>query len=180
MSSLLSKIYISEIDINKIAVSMPVEVKIDAFTGKIFKGNVHSIANIGEQLPNSDSKVFEVLVKLNDFDPMLRPSMTTSNKVIVKTFDNVIYVPNESVHAGIDSIPFVYTKDGKKQIVVLGKSNDKEIIVQQGLEPGRHIWLTLPDKPDKFSIAGDELIPVIRQQEKNSAIKEAERRKEAS
>jgi multidrug efflux pump subunit AcrA (membrane-fusion protein) len=180
LSSLLSKIYISEIDINKIKLAMPVDVKIDAFTGKTFKGNVYNIANIGEQLPNSDTKVFEVLVKLNDFDPMLRPSMTTSNKVIVKTYDNVIYVPNESVHAGADSIPFVYTKDGRRQIVVLGESNDKEIIVEQGLEPGRHIWLTLPDKPEKFSIAGDELIPVIKQQEKNSAIKEAERRKEAS
>jgi multidrug efflux pump subunit AcrA (membrane-fusion protein) len=83
MSSLLSKIYISEIDINKVRDSMPVEVKIDAFTGKVFKGKVISIANIGEQLPNSDTKVFEVMVKLNDFDPQLRPSMTTSNKIIV-------------------------------------------------------------------------------------------------
>jgi multidrug efflux pump subunit AcrA (membrane-fusion protein) len=180
LSSLLSKIYISEIDINKIRDSMPVEVKIDAFTGKVFRGKVNSIANIGEQLPNSDTKVFEVMVKLNDFDPQLRPSMTTSNKVIVKTFDNVIYIPNESVHAGVDSIPFVYTRDGKKQVVVLGESNDKEVIVENGLEPGRHIWLTLPDKPEKFSIAGDELIPVIKEKQKNSAIREAERRRNGS
>lgn len=177
MTSLQSKVYISEIDINKVAVSMPVEVKIDAFSGKMFQGKVSSIANIGEQLPNSDTKVFEVLVKMNEFDPSLRPSMTTSNKVIVKTFDNVIYVPNESVHAGTDSIPFVYTKDHRKQLVVLGESNDKDIIVEEGLEPGRHIWLTIPDKPEKFSLAGADLIPVIKQREQNTAMKEAERRK---
>jgi RND family efflux transporter MFP subunit len=165
LSSLLSKIYVSEIDISRIQKGQTVDITIDAFPDRHFQGKVFSIANIGEQLSNSDTKVFEVLVKIDNSDPMLRPSMTTSNKVMIETFDNVIYVPNESVHAGIDSIPFVYTRNGLKQVVLLGKSNDKNIIIEEGLEPGTDVWLTVPENAEKFRIAGTELIPKIKERE---------------
>jgi multidrug efflux pump subunit AcrA (membrane-fusion protein) len=165
LSSILSKVFISEIDVNKIFTGQKAEITVDAFKDKNFSGKVQSIANIGEQLPNSDTKVFEVLIRLDEQDPMLRPSMTTGNKLIVKTFDNVIYVPNESVHAGLDSIPFVYTKNKTKQVVVLGESNDKNIIIEEGLEPGTRIWLSVPDNADKYQLAGTELIPVIKERE---------------
>lgn len=175
LSSMLSKVFISEIDINKLEEGMLVEINVDAFQDKYFEGRVYSMANIGEQLSNSDSKVFEVFVKIDDFDHTLRPSMTTGNRIIVKTFDDVIFVPNESVHAGIDSVPFVYTKDGKKQIVVLGESNDKNIIIEKGLEPGTPVWLTVPENAEKFNIAGRELIPLIREKEREMARLEKER-----
>lgn len=165
LSSLMSKVYISEIEINKIQNGMPAEISIDAFKDKLFSGYVFKIANIGEQLPNSDSKVFEVLIQLNDYDPTLRPSMTTGNKLIVSTYDNVLSVPNESVHASVDSIPYVYTKNGTRQVVVLGESNEKSIIIEEGLEPGTKIWLSTPDNPEKFKLAGTELIPKIRERE---------------
>lgn len=175
MSSMLSKVYISEIEINKISPGLPVEIRIDAFPDKYFRGKISGIANIGEQLPNSDSKVFEVLARVSDYDPLLRPSMTTSNRVVVKTFYDVLFVPNESVHAGTDSVPFVYTKDGKKQIIVLGESNDRYIIVEQGLDAGTPVWLSVPQNPEKFTLAGEELIPVIREKERELARLEKER-----
>jgi multidrug efflux pump subunit AcrA (membrane-fusion protein) len=166
LSSMLSKIYVSEIDVNKVKKGQPVQLTIDAFQGKSYKGKVAIIANIGEQLANSDSKVFEVLVKIDGSDLMLRPSMTTSNKVITKSFNDVVYVPSESVQAGTDSITFVYTKDGKRQIVILGESDDKNIIIEKGLNSGTPVWLSTPMNPDKFMIAGSDLIPVIREREK--------------
>ncbi|MCK7474994.1 MAG: hypothetical protein MZV49_18980 [Rhodopseudomonas palustris] len=57
---------------------------VDAFPDKMFRGKVYSMANIGEKLENTDTKVFEVMVKIDGSDPALRPSMTTSNKVIIK------------------------------------------------------------------------------------------------
>lgn len=175
LTSILSKIYISEIEINKISRGLPVEISIDAFPDKYFRGYIDQIANIGEQLPNSDTKVFEVLVRLEDYDPALRPSMTTSNRVVVTTYRDVIYVPNESVNAGVDSVPYVYTRDGRKQIVVLGESNDRHIIIEQGLDAGTDVWLSVPENQDKFNIAGTELIPVIRERERELARAEEER-----
>jgi HlyD family secretion protein len=180
LSAMISRIYISEIDINKVKTGQAVQMTIDAFQGKYFNGEVTSIANIGEELSNSDSKVFEVLVKVSGSDPQLRPSMTTGNKVIIKTYDDVVYVPIESVHASADRIPYVFTEDGRKQIVVLGESNDKHIIIEQGLAAGTSVWLSTPEESENFMLDGNELIPIIEGREKTAKLEMEKLRKENS
>jgi multidrug efflux pump subunit AcrA (membrane-fusion protein) len=157
LSSLLSKIFISEIEISRVKPGLDVEIRVDAFPNKVYKGKVFTVANIGEKLENTDTKVFEVMVKIDGSDPILRPSMTTSNKVIIKTFSDVIYIPTECVHAGTDKIPFVYTKNKTKQIVVTGESNEKNIIIEQGLEPKQLVYIIQPENADEFKIEGEDL-----------------------
>jgi HlyD family secretion protein len=166
LSSMLSDIYINEIDISKVKTGQEVTVNVDAFPDKIFKGKVISIANVGEQLPNSDSKMFEVQIKLNDSDPSLRPSMTTGNKILIKNYENVVYIAIECVHTGADSIPFVYTKNRTRQIVVLGEANDKNIIVEQGLAPGTPVYLFTPQNAEEFRLTGDNLVATIKERMK--------------
>ena len=139
-----------------------VDIIIDAFPKKTFTGKVYTIANIGQQLPNSDSKMFEVQLKIDGYDPALRPSMTTGNKIIIKTFNDAVYIATECVHAGTDSIPFVYMKNKTRQVVLLGESNDKNIIVEKGLVPGTSIYITRPENPEDFRISGEDLISVIK------------------
>lgn len=166
LSSMISKIYVNEIEISKVQLGQKVVITIDAFPAKAYTGKVIYIANIGEVLPNSDAKMFEVQIRVDGSDPALRPSMTTSNKVIIKTYNDVVYVPSESVEAGRDSIPFVYKKNRTKQIVVLGESNEKNVIVEQGLEPKTSIYLTPPSNPEKFSLVGENLISIIKERER--------------
>ena len=175
MSSMISKTYVNEIDVSKVKTDQKVEILVDAFPEKKYTGVVTNVANIGEQLPNADAKVFEVQIKVDQSDLILRPSMTTGNKIITKTIDNVTYLPLESVQAGTDSIPFVYLKNGSKQIVVLGESNENNVIVEKGLEPGTIVYLNTPANPEKFSkMLGQDLILVIKEKEK--AKKEAEQK----
>lgn len=163
LSSMLSKIYVSEIDISKVRPGIPVDISIDAFPKKMYRGTVSFVANIGEKLPNSNDKMFEVQIRLEGSDPDLRPSMTTGNKILIKNIKNAVYIPIECVQAGIDSIPFVYRKNGVRQIVVPGESNDKNIIIEKGLEAGSSVYLVNPEKPEKFRIEGQELVPVIKE-----------------
>ncbi len=175
MSSMISKTYVNEIDVSKVKSGQKVDIVVDAFPEKKYTGSVISVANIGEQLPNADAKVFEVQIKVNGSDMILRPSMTTGNKIITKTIDDVTYIPLESVQAGADSIPFVYMKNGDKHVVVLGESNENNVIVEQGLEAGNMIYLNTPEQPEKFTkMLGEELITVIKDKEK--AKKEEERK----
>jgi multidrug efflux pump subunit AcrA (membrane-fusion protein) len=166
LSSMLSKIYVSEIDVAKVKKGQPVLITVDAFQGKSYSGKVFQIANIGEQLANSDSKVFEVLVKIDGSDSGLRPAMTTSNKVTTSLFENVVYIPEESLHAGTDSVPYVFTKEGKRQVVIPGVANEKNIIIEQGLAEGDRLWLSTPDNVSEFTLAGTELIHVIKERDK--------------
>jgi HlyD family secretion protein len=163
LSSMISKTYVNEIEISKVKVGQLVHIKVDALPKKSFTGNVISIANIGEVLPNSDAKMFEVQIKVNNPDPELRPSMTTGNRIIIKTYDNVVYIPTECVQAGVDSIPFVYEKNRTKQIVLLGDSNEKNVIIEQGLESGTTIYMIPPTENEKFRLVGEALIPKIKE-----------------
>jgi HlyD family secretion protein len=179
MSSMISKTYVNEIDVSKVKPGQRVEMMVDAFPDKRYTGSVLTVANIGEQLPNADAKVFEVLIKVDQSDPILRPSMTTGNKIITKTIKDVIYIPLESVQAGADSVPFVYKKDGTRQIVVLGESNENNIVAEQGIEAGDQIYLSTPEAPDKFKIAGADLISIIKEKEKARKDEESRLQKEA-
>lgn len=172
LSSFISKTYVNEIDISKVKNGQEVRITVDAFPERAYTGQVISVANIGEQLPNTDAKVFEVVMKLDESDNILRPSMTTGNQIVTKTFPDVIYIPLECVYAAPDTIPYVYTKSGKKQIVVLGESNENQVIVEQGLEPGTILHLTQPENSDAIPFVGEELKEIIR--EKLRLKKEAE------
>jgi HlyD family secretion protein len=179
MSSMISKTYVNEIDVSKVKPGQKVEIMVDAFPEKSYTGVVTSVANIGEQLPNADAKVFEVLIKVDISDPILRPSMTTGNKIITKTISDVTYIPLESVQAGTDSIPFVYLKNGNKQVVVLGESNENNVIVEQGLQAGTQVYLSTPLKVENFKLVGEELIPVIRDRAKAKKAEDLRQREEA-
>jgi HlyD family secretion protein len=179
MSSMISKTYVNEIDVSKVKPGQKVEIVVDAFPEKSYTGVVTSVANIGEQLPNADAKVFEVLIKVDISDPILRPSMTTGNKIITKTISDVTYIPLECVQAGTDSIPFVYLKNGNKQVVVLGESNENNVIIDQGLAAGTQVYLSTPAKVENFKLVGQELIPVIRERAKAKKDEELRQREEA-
>lgn len=180
MSTMISKTYVNEIDVSKVKPGQKVEIVVDAFPEKAYTGVVTSVANIGEQLPNADAKVFEVIIKVNESDPILRPSMTTGNKIVTKTIADVIYIPLESVQTGADSIPFVYTRSGNKQIVVLGESNENNVIVEQGLEPGTLIYLSTPEEPEKFKLSGEELIAINKERARAKREEEKRQREEAA
>ncbi|NVO09220.1 MAG: RND transporter [Bacteroidales bacterium] len=177
LSVMNSKTYVNEIDISKIKKGQIVRVGVDAFPEKKYSGEVTEVANIGEQLPNTDAKVFEVVIRVNGFDPILRPSMTTSNQIITNVYENVQSLPLEAIHAD-DSLSFVYTKKGKKQIVVTGEMNENYIIIEKGLSSNDEVYLSVPEKAESFDLAGKELISIIKEKIKNKKLNEEKLRSE--
>jgi multidrug resistance efflux pump len=177
LSTMISMTYVNEIDISKLKKGQQVKIGVDAFPEKEFTGEVVEVANIGQQLPNTDAKVFEVKIELNERDTILRPSMTTSNQVITQVLDSVMFVPLEAVHAN-DSLTFVYTREGRKQVVVLGESNENHIIVDMGLDKGQRLYLSMPENAETFKYTGLELREEIerRKEEEDRMRKEMQER----
>lgn len=148
--------YVNEVDIQKIAVDQNVFLKLDADPNKKLNGTVTSVANIGEQRPNSDSKVFEVKILINGSDTTLRPAMTTANEIIASKVENALSIPLECVHTE-GGKTFVYVKRSRvtKQEVQLGLQNDNAAIVTKGLSEDDEVFLTPP--PDAASLKLREL-----------------------
>ncbi len=151
-SVMMSRTYVNEIDISKIKLNQPAEVVVDAFPDKRFTGFVTEVANIGEQRPNQDARVFEVKIQLNETDTIMRPAMTTKNTIVTHVEEDVLYIPIEGIHVS-DTITYVFISAGNRpfrQQVITGMRNDNQIIIRQGLEEGDRIYLTVPPDPESI------------------------------
>ncbi len=175
LSKMISKTYVNEIDISKIKTGQKVEIGVDAFPEKSYTGEVIEVANIGEQMKNSNAKVFEILIEIFEFDSILRPSMTTKNTIITAIIDSVCYIPLEAVNNN-DSLTFVYTTSKRRQQIILGQSNENEVIVRAGLNPDDEIYLLPPVNPDNFKIVTLDTV-IIHNLEKKNQLKKKQNTK---
>jgi HlyD family secretion protein len=165
LKEMKSKTYVNEIDISKVKVGQDVRIGVDAFPDKKFTGRVVEVANIGQQLPNSNAKVFEVSIEVNEFDSILRPAMTTKNEILTASLDSVLSVPLDCVQSN-DSISYVYSGGAKRQ-VILGSSNENEVIIRAGLKVGEEIYLVPPSDAEKWKLVrlDEETLKKFREDE---------------
>jgi multidrug efflux pump subunit AcrA (membrane-fusion protein) len=161
LTQMESQTYINEVDVRKLAVGQTVAISLDADPTKKLTGKVTEIANVGEQRPNQDSKVFEVKIEVAQSDTTLRPGMTTSNAIEVASIPNVLSIPLEAVTSD-SGYSYVYKRSGHgivRQMIETGAMNDNEIIVRKGLSPDDRVLLTAPT--DKSGIK-TEIIPGLK------------------
>jgi len=158
MTKLISKTYVNEIDISKIKIGQKVTLSIDAFPEKELKGEVITVANIGQPMPKSDAKVFEVKIRVSGFDPLLKPAMTTSNTIVTGVYDKQLIIPSEAIYSN-DSTKYVYLKKNGivRQIVDPGGENENYTIINKGLAEGDVLTLNEPEKPDDIKTVGWEI-----------------------
>lgn len=183
LREMITKTYVNEIDISKVKSGQKVEIGVDAFPEKKFTGEVIEVANIGEQMRNSNAKVFEVKIEVNEYDSILRPAMTTKNIIITDEIEDALFVPLEAMHS-LDTLHYVFS-GGKRQQVIPGKANENEIIILAGLEEGDMVKLTPPDNGNdyRFNYLPQEVVDSFKKaqpevQEKTEKVQEDRPRKE--
>ncbi|MEM1127933.1 MAG: efflux RND transporter periplasmic adaptor subunit [Bacteroidota bacterium] len=156
LSLMESVAYVNEVDIQKVQPGQTVEMTLDAMPDTRLTGVVSDVANIGEQRPNSDAKVFEVRLLVNEADSTLRPGMSTGNTILVAQAADVMSVPLETIHT-TDSLTYVFVRRGRllRQEVRLGFLNENEAIVEAGLSLDDDIYLSLP--PDTQGVRLERL-----------------------
>jgi RND family efflux transporter MFP subunit len=161
LTQMESQTYINEVDVRKLSVGQKVAITLDSDPSKKLDGTVTAVANVGEQRPNQDSKVFEVKIDVLKADTTLRPGMTTANAIEVASLPNVLSVPLEAVTSE-GGFSYVYKKSGRgvvRQMIDAGATNDNEIVVRKGLSKDDRVLLTAP--ADKATIK-TEIIPGLQ------------------
>jgi len=178
MTKMISETYINEIDIAKIKVGQKVTLSIDAFPDKVLNGEVISVANIGQPMPKSDSKVFLVNIRVFGSDPDLKPAMTTGNLIQTGVYSNKLFVPSEAVFE-TDSTRFVYLNMKKivRQLVDTGEENEDYIIINKGVAEGDVLLLSEPEKPEDIETVGWDIYEeqLARKKEQKTARDQAVR-----
>ncbi len=89
-----------------------------------------------------------------DSDESIRPGMTTSNRILTFTQDDVLTIPLEAVYSK-DSLKYAYIKSGfsiEKREIELGESNNDVVIINKGLNENDVVYLSEPEGLETKSI----------------------------
>lgn len=182
LSKMRSRTYVNEIDIGKVSEGQEVKIGLDADSDKRLTGKVVSVANIGQELEDSDAKVFEVIIEVNEQDTTLRPAMTTINEIQVKNYDEVMSIPLEAIfveETDSTKIEYVYLKDGitiTKKEVQIGDINENSGIVLAGISESDELLLTEPQNAKDLELVVLENRVEIKKEEPKKEDKTKERK----
>ena len=172
---------IHESRISLVRQGLAVIVKVDAYPGELFHGEIDSVASVPSSTGgfSRDFKEYEAVVKIVDSSEKvnkLRPGLTASVEVMVEHRDRVLQIPVQSVIA-IGGRPFVFTvSEGavSRKEITAGQSNDKMIEVISGLEEGSQVVM---NPRTQFKKEIDELEGQVA---KEQAAKQEQESKDAS
>lgn len=137
---------VSEVDIGLVEEGQTVAITLDAFPEYGFNGAVSDVASLAHEMAGeSDIKVFEVLIDIDQTDPALKPGMTAKAEILLDKIEDSYYVPIEAVFEE-DGEYVVYLIDGKirKAPVKLGRRNDNNVIIEGEIEAGKRVALINP------------------------------------
>ena len=138
---------VNEVDISKISKGMKVNIQLDAYREKIYLGEIADIARLARTSDfEEDVKIFDVTIKVIGADEKMKPGMTSKCEIIINEYENVDYIPVESVFSE-DSLSFVYVKDKigyhKEYLEIIDK-NDIHVAVK-GEIAEENIYLYNPE-----------------------------------
>jgi HlyD family secretion protein len=144
LSRMRVRLNLNELDVAKVRVGMPVEVRVDALPNRLFRGVVKRIAPAALQpasgtnsLASATSVVkFAVEVHLQQTDETLRPGMTARCRILIATRANALILPLEAL--GQEDERSYVLKLNPNARDPQGKPKREKVYVQVGLRSASH------------------------------------------
>ncbi len=141
-----AEIKIHESSIQKVQVGMPVIVTIDALPDKKFTGQVAKIAPLPDAESiyfNPDWKVYNTEIYIDGDGSLLRTGMNCRAEIIVEQYQDVVYIPIQSVLRvnGKSTVFIVQDNNTELRTVELGMDNNNMVSIMSGLTDGEDIQL---------------------------------------
>jgi len=177
-SGMVVEVMIPEASLTKIGVGMPAKVKIDAFPGRVFDGNLVKIGILPDgqsaQL-NPDLKLYKCEIECDFRNVSIRPGMSCDVELIKETYEKALYVPVQCV-VREHGKPVVYVRqDGKwePRAVEIGYDNNRMIHIIDGLRPGEEVMMAPPIK-ERLA----KLVETEDEEEKRDPLPEAEKKED--
>jgi HlyD family secretion protein len=131
------------------------EIEFDALAGRSYSGVVSSVGTVAREVwiwedptAQANQRVFDVLVKVKQTRPGLKPGLNAHARIVLKRLPNALYVPLDAVFER-DGRSYVYAKRGDgfvRRDVKIGDRNDVAVVVLSGLSRNESIALSDPTR----------------------------------
>lgn len=160
LSTMQIDVPVNEVDIPRVKVGQKVRITLDAFPGKVFEGEVVSIAYQGKTTENVVT--YDTTVYLPNPDNLLRAGMTANVEIIVEERESALLVPASAVREeGGEAFVFVKNAQGQpeRRKVALGVRSDTFVEVVEGVKEGEEVFVTPPEALQETPPAGQASPP---------------------
>ena len=144
LSRIKVRIMVSESEIAKIGVGQKATLTVAAYPDERFEGKVSKVGLKADF--QSRSFPVEIVVPRNP-DERLKSGMIARVEVAVRTYDNVLLIPQDAVldRSGEKIVYVVGSDTAAKRSLILGRRWDERVVVERGLKAG-----------DRLVVAGQE------------------------
>jgi RND family efflux transporter MFP subunit len=144
LDEMIVKATVSEVDASKIDSGQQVMINLDAIPDTRYRGTVMKKGTLARRKePNSKINVFDVEIAVLDKDDGLKPGMSASARIVVDRLEDVVSVPLEAVFEK-EGRTIVYLDNKDEVEVLVGRRNDMEIEISEGLQGNEKICLVDP------------------------------------
>lgn len=138
--------FVDEVDISRVRIGLPCEVRVDALSNRVFRGRVSKLSAASTIKDNVVT--YETTIALDDPGGVLRPDMTADVTLILGRRKDVLLVPSESLHRELTrTVVYVLhrNKKGKERVetraVQTGVDDGSQAEIREGLKEGDEVIL---------------------------------------
>jgi HlyD family secretion protein len=147
MDSLIFRGTVDEIDVGKLSIGMPVEIKIGAIPGASIPGRLAKISLKAKE--ENNTRMFPVEISISDTKvTLLRAGYSANADIIIRRADSVLTIPERVVYSKGDSAYVEVPGDNgerRKVIITTGLSDAIRVEVKSGLTDKQEVL----EKPEK-------------------------------
>lgn len=139
LTRMIVKAKINEVNIGRVKVGQPVEVRLDALPDRVFHGQVAAIAPKGEKA--NSIVTYEVVIEIENKDKALRPLMTANVDILTDVLQDVIALPLEALRTeNGDDLVYILTDKGRlARKVRVGLRTESKAVIVHGLQEGETV-----------------------------------------
>ncbi len=149
LTKMVVKTKVNEVNIGRVKVGQPVEVRLDALPGRVFHGTVTAIAPKGDKTNSIVS--YQVKMEIDNQDNALRPLMTANVDILTDVLQDVLAVPLEALRSEQgDDLVYVLANGGRlPRKVRVGLRTESQAVIVHGLSEGETV--IIPSFTEKAS-----------------------------
>ncbi len=139
------KAKVNEANVNRVRVGMQASITVDAFPDRQLRGVVTKMNDYPEPSGwrGSNTKEYAAFVKILDSPKGLRPGMTSNVQIRVEERPDQLMVPVQTVveRDGKHYCLVRGTERLEARQILLGSTNDKYLVIEDGLQEGENVLL---------------------------------------
>jgi RND family efflux transporter MFP subunit len=149
LSQMRLELKLDEVDRGKIKLGQKIKIRVDAIPEKEFLAEldwISPIAAVTWRGMGMTDKLFPARATMKNLDSRLRPGMTGSAEIVIRSQPNTLLIPSRASfsHNGKPSVWLQRGSDFVIRPIEVGERNETDIVVKDGLKPGDVVALENP------------------------------------